>query len=71
MKKTLDLDGVDSTFAPKSVFEGQNGHILLELQQSYGDDPRFVLDSRFANDVDPLKLPEELKYNGFKKMKLT
>jgi len=60
MKKlNLDLEPVE--FSTNPVFDGPNGQALLDLQKSYGEDPRFKLDSRFVGDVELDKLPKDLK----------
>lgn len=61
MRKLLELDGAGLKFKPKEAFKGQNGHVLMCLQDSYVGDQRFDLDGRFKGDIDYQLLPEELK----------
>ena len=45
----------------KKQFDGKKGSLLLKLQNSYVNDPRFTLDSKFKNDIEYKKLPESMK----------
>ena len=49
----------------KNQFLGEKGQMLLKLQNSYVNDSRFKLDSKFKNDINYNKLPSDLK--DFKK----
>lgn len=49
----------------KTFFEGSNkGKLLFELQKSYKGDDRFVLDKRFAKDLDVSKLSNTIKLSN-------
>jgi hypothetical protein len=49
----------------KKIFEGSNqGKLLFELQKSYKGDDRFLLDKRFAKDLDISKLPNTIKQSN-------
>ncbi len=50
----------------KKQFEGEKGSILLKLQNSYANDSRFKLDSKFKNDIEYNKLPDSIKENNKK-----
>ena len=45
----------------KKQFQGEKGKILLKLQNSYLNDPRFKIDSKFKDDVNYKKLPSDIK----------
>lgn len=45
----------------KKQFEGKKGHLLMELQTSYKNDQRFLLDKKFKDDVDSRKVSGTVK----------
>ena len=45
----------------KKQFRGEKGQMLLKLQNSYVNDSRFKLDSKFKNDINFNRLPTELR----------
>ena len=45
----------------KKQFRGEKGQMLLKLQNSYVNDSRFKLDSKFKNDINFNRLPSELR----------
>ena len=45
----------------KKQFEGEKGKLLLQLQNSYVNDKRFILNSTFKDDINYKKLPSYLK----------
>ena len=45
----------------KKQFIGEKGQMLFKLQNTYGNDERFKLDSKFKNDINYHKLPSDLK----------
>jgi hypothetical protein len=45
----------------KKQFEGKKGHLLMELQTSYKNDQRFLLDKKFKDDVDTRKVSGTVK----------
>jgi len=47
----------------KNQFQGEKGKMLLKLQNTYVNDSRFKLDSKFKDDINYNKLPSELKEN--------
>ena len=47
----------------KKQFQGEKGKMLLRLKNTYVNDSRFKLDSKFKNDINYNKLPSELKDN--------
>ncbi len=47
----------------KNQFQGEKGKMLLKLQNTYANDNRFKLDSKFKDDINYNKLPSELKEN--------
>ena len=45
----------------KKQFQGEKGQMLLKLQNTYVNDSRFKLDSKFKDDINYNRLPFELK----------
>lgn len=45
----------------KTQFTGKSGKMLMELQKSYKDEQRFVLDKKFKNDIEVQRIPQKLK----------
>lgn len=45
----------------KKQFQGKKGQMLMELQQSYRDDQRFILDKKFKGDIDVKKISKNVK----------
>jgi hypothetical protein len=67
-KNKLKKEDEDLTFGferalNKSQFQGEKGKMLLKLQNTYVNDSRFKLDSKFKDDLNYNKLPSELKEN--------
>ena len=67
-KKKLKKEDEDLAFGferalNKNQFQGEKGKMLLKLQNTYVNDSRFKLDSKFKDDINYNKLPSELKEN--------
>jgi hypothetical protein len=45
----------------KKAFDGQKGHLLMELQTSYKNDGRFMMDNKFKDDLDTRKVSKNVK----------
>lgn len=61
LSKKIEESNIE--FKPNPLFSGPNGLFFIELQKSYGKDPRFVLDERFIGDIDVSKLPKDIQAN--------
>ena len=64
LKKKTESEDLTYNFEKalnKNHFLGEKGQILLKLQNSYVNDSRFKLDSKFKNDINYNKLPSDLK----------
>jgi hypothetical protein len=48
----------------KKQFQGKKGKMLLELQKSYKNDQRFVLNKNFKDDIEVAKVPKNLKFES-------
>jgi len=45
----------------KKVFQGKKGQMLMELQKSYKEDNRFIMDKKFQGDLDITKVSLKLR----------
>ena len=54
----------------KKQFQGEKGKILLKLQNSYLNDPRFKIDSKFKDDINYKKLQSDIKESSNNKKNL-
>ena len=54
----------------KKQFQGEKGKMLLKLQNSYLNDPRFKIDSKFKDDINYKKLQSDIKESSNNKKNL-